>query len=74
MVDASEARKDLLDCALIGNIHDDRVHLPQIPLGLKELVLGAPGDRDRRAFVPGRACGGQADPTAPADHKHVSTF
>jgi hypothetical protein len=53
MVDATEARKDLPDGVLIGDIHDDGVHLPQLLLGLEELLLGAAGDRDLRAFVLG---------------------
>jgi hypothetical protein len=73
VVDAAEAREDLLYAAFIGNIHDGRVYLPQLLLGLDEYLLGAPGDRDLRAFLPGQPCGCQADATAAPDHHHVST-
>jgi hypothetical protein len=37
MVDGAEARKPLFYCTLIGHIHHERVHLPQLLLGLESL-------------------------------------
>src|SRR4051812_5142101 len=37
MVEEPKARKPLFDGALIGHIHHDRVHLPQLLLGLESL-------------------------------------
>jgi hypothetical protein len=74
MVDVAEASKALLDGALIGHIHDDRVRLPQFQLGLEDLALGTAGDRDLRAFVLTQACDGDANPAAATDDHEVATF
>jgi hypothetical protein len=50
MVDATEGREDFPHGALVGNIHHNAVHLPQLLLGLEAFVLGAAGARDLRAF------------------------
>ena len=52
VVNAAEDRDDRFFCALIGDIHDDRVHLLQLRLSLDQFLQGAAGNRDLRAFVP----------------------
>ena len=42
MVEEPKARKPLFDGALIGHIHHDRVHRPQLLLGLKSLSWERP--------------------------------
>jgi hypothetical protein len=50
LVDAAESRDDLFYCALVSNLHHDRVHLLQLRLSLDQFLLETAGDRNDRAF------------------------
>jgi hypothetical protein len=74
VVNAAEDRDDRFFCAVVSNIHHDRVHRLQLRLSLDRFLLGAAGDRNFRAFVLTQACDGDANPAAAIDDHEVATF
>jgi hypothetical protein len=50
VVNAAEDCDDRFFCAVVSNIHHDRVHRLQLLLSLDQFLLGAAGDRDLHAF------------------------